>query len=271
MLTPGHPRAWDVDAVNEHLDPAFRAKFMPAGADVVITPQLRQLITGMPACLGRGKATALSGPVGAGKTTIVEALAAVSDVNTAIANITAGATNKAVWETIASAVTDENRTGTARNLQATTLDYITSNPTLLIVDEAQHIGRPALMQLRWLWAHPFPRFAIVLAGSNLFAALDADDAVGSRIDRRIPVHHHSTTRMVELVRAQHPQAAATDPHLLASINDSYAHGSWRAWSKLLLAVVNDLHHTGPLTDDIAAAAILEITGVRPALTTGATR
>jgi hypothetical protein len=62
-------------------------------------------------------------------------------------------------------------------------------------------------------------------------------------------------------------AAATDEHLLNQIDQACAHGSWRAWSKLLLCLATDNGYTAPLDYDTAATAILTITitGTRPPL------
>ena len=268
MLPEAHPHAWDVAHAHAHLPVDFGRRYLPKGGRLVVTPQMRQLAATMPTALDRGAAIAVSGPVGAGKSTTLAAIAAVADVNTAVVNIPHKATEKAQWEEIATTVTGQPATGTARTMQNTVREYLTAVPTLLIVDEAQYIGLPAMLQLRWLWAHPFPRFAIVLAGSGLDTHLDAEPSVGSRIDIRINLRHHPAARMLTLLQAHHPLAAATDPALLEAIDSAYAKGSWRAWSKFLLFLANDVGHTGPITRDIAEAAILAITGTPPALRSG---
>jgi hypothetical protein len=180
-------------------------------------------------------------------------------------NLPRRATERTQWEEIATAVTGATPTGTARNMQNLTREYLTAVPTLLVIDEAQYLGQSALLTLRWLWAHPFPRFAIVLAGSNLFAHLQAEPSVGTRIDRRIELHHHTTPKMLQLLSAHHPSVAATDPTLLRAIDREYARGSWRKWSKLLLALANDWGTTGPITVADATEAIHGIEGVLPNL------
>lgn len=75
-------------------------------------------------------------------------------------------------------------------MQNTAREYLAAVPTLLIVDEAQFIQRSALLHLRWLWGQNFPRFAIVLAGSDLFDLLDIEPSVKGRIDGgRIALRH----------------------------------------------------------------------------------
>lgn len=268
MLAEGHPHAWNIDRADEHLRPGFRNRRLADGGRLVVTPQMRQLAAGMPAWLRRGGAIALSGPWGAGKTTVLEALAAVADVNTAFVTIPGRAkTEAAQWYYITTAITGTEATGTARQMQNEAREYCTAVPTLLIVDEAQHLSTGSLLQLRWLWELEFPRFAIVLAGSDLFERLHDEPSVRDRIDARIPLHAHTPTRMVELLQQHHPIAAATDAHLLHQVDQAYAHGSWRAWSKFLLCLATDNGHTGALDYDTAATAILSITGTRPALRT----
>ncbi|WP_344135578.1 ATP-binding protein [Pedococcus bigeumensis] len=265
MLPDGHPHAWEVQHAHLHLPGAFTKRHIATGGQLVVTPQMRDLAQGMPSALERGAAIAVSGPYGAGKTTVLAAVAAVADVNTAIVNLPRRATERTQWEEIATAVTGTRPTGTARAMQNHTRDYLTAVPTLLVIDEAQYLGQAALLTLRWLWAHPFPTFAIVLAGSNLFDHLKAEPSVDTRIDRRISLRHHTTDTMLNLLTAHHPHAAATDPTLLAAIDREYAHGSWRKWSKLLLTLTNDWGITGPITIADASEAILAIDGITPNL------
>ncbi|GAA2735205.1 hypothetical protein GCM10009867_17030 [Pedococcus aerophilus] len=270
MLPDRHPHAWNVEHAQEHLPVDFTSRHIPTGGRLVITAQMRQVAAGMPSALDRGAVTAISGPYGSGKSTLLNAVAAVSDVNTAIATLPRRATERAQWEEIATAVTGARPTGTARALQNITRDYLAAVPTLLVVDEAQFLGDPELLSLRWLWTQPYPRFAIVFAGTDLFTHLDKVPSVATRIDRRIALHHHTWDKMRQLLAQHHPGTSThTDPDLLASIDREYAHGSWRAWSKLLLALANDFGRTGPITRDDARAAIATITGTTPQLTTAA--
>lgn len=266
MLAEGHPHAWDIDRAHEHLRDGFRNRRLAEGGRLVVTPQMRQLAAGMSAWMRRGAAIAISGPWGAGKTTVLEAVAAVADVNTAFVTLPGRAkTEAAQWQHITTAITGAQATGTARQMQSEAREYLTAVPTLLIVDEAQHLSTAALLQLRWLWDLDFPRFAIVLAGSDLFTRLGDEPSVDTRIDARIPIREHTSGRMIELLRLHHPMAAATDAHLLNQIDQAYAHGSWRAWSKLLLCLATDNGYTAPIDYEAAATAILSITGTRPAL------
>ena len=267
MLTRNHPDAWNADRAPAHLDTVFAGRYIAAGGQLVVTPQMRQVISGMPTALDRGAAIVVDGPAGAGKTTLIEALAAVADVNVAVADIPAGLTARGVWDVINTAVTGHTGKGTATDIQRDTLRYLTCVPTLLIIDEAQHIGLPALMQLRWLWGQAFSgnRFAIMLVGSDLIDLVDAKPAIGTRIDRRILLRHHTPERMVDLLTRHHPQLAGTNRDLLLTIDAAYAHGSWRRWSKFLLTLANDFKSDACLDSDLAARVIQSITGFQPAL------
>ena len=48
-------------------------------------------------------------------------------------------------------------------------------------------------------------------------------------------------------------------------DQAYAHGSWRAWSKLFLMLATDNGYSGPLDYETAATAIRSVSGTRPAL------
>ena len=161
MLTEGHPHAWNIDKADEHLRPGFRTRRLADGGSLVVTPQMRQLAAGVPAWMRRGAAIAISGPNGAGKTTVLEALAAISDVHTPFVTIPGKAKHEAShWYYISTALTGVVATGTAREMQTQAREFITAVPTLLVVDEAQHLCKAALLQLRWLWDLEFPSFAI---------------------------------------------------------------------------------------------------------------
>src|SRR3954447_11022023 len=118
MLAEGHPDAWDIDRAHEHLRDGFRNRRLADGGRLVVTPQMRQLPAGMPAWLTRAAAIAVSGPWGAGKTTVLEAVAAVADVNTACVTLPGDArTEAAQWHHITTAITGAQATGTARQMQ----------------------------------------------------------------------------------------------------------------------------------------------------------
>lgn len=258
---PRTAAAWDVQHAAARVPYDVQRTFTEHSA-LVLTPQMRMLAAGMPSALARGAATAVSGPAGCGKTTMLKAVTAVADpaVNTAFADITRGSTDRQVWEEIATAVLGVTVEGTARDMRHATLEHLVTHPTLLIVDEAQFIGRAGLLQLRWLWAHPFPNgFAIVLAGSDLFSHLDADESIASRINRRIALDHHTAATMVTHIQNHHRLAAITDRDLLVRINEQYAQGSWRKWSNFL-AELRDQQHRGPITEQAAQQALTSITG-----------
>ncbi len=260
MLTANHPHAWNAQHANEHLDPNFRARFMPDGSNLVVTPEMRRLIAATPAALDRGTAAVVSGPYGCGKSTLLQALAAVSDVNTVLVEIpeAVGAT-RAQWEVLTTAITG-SATGTARKLQKDALDYLVVTPTLLIVDEAQFLSLEALRQLRWLWTRNIPRFAIVLAGSNLNEHLGKDESLSTRINQRILLREHSTELMLKRLCESDPDFAATDPELLRVIDDAYGHGIFRHYAELKLKAAREFNHHGPLTRQVVDDVIFDRTG-----------
>ncbi|WP_416957730.1 AAA family ATPase [Nocardioides sp. T5] len=271
MLTENHPHAWKPEHANEHLDPDFRRTYMPPGSRLVVTPDMTRLIGGMPTALDRCTATVVSGPWGSGKSTLLQSLAAVSDVNTVLVEIpeSAGAT-RAQWDVLTTAITG-SATGTAHQLQHAARDYLAAVPTLLIVDEAQHLSHAALRQLRWLWTSRLPRFAIVLAGSNLNAHLDKEPSLATRVNQRILLRTHSTELMVKRLQASHPDLAATRPQLLELIDQAYGNGVWRNHSEMLLKAALELGHTGPLTHEVAEEVIYDRTGAPLALTPAGAR
>jgi hypothetical protein len=202
----------------------------------------------------------VSGPWGAGKSTLLQALAAVSDVNTVHVEIPESANAPAAqWQVLTEAITGA-ATGTSRKMQRDAHDYLTVVPTLLIVDEAQHLDYRALRQLRWLWTAKLPRFALVLAGSKLAEHVAGERSVHTRINRRILLRAHGTDRMLDLLRRSDPDLAASDTELLRQVDEAYGRGCWRNWSELLVKAAVEFGHTGPLTFDTAATVVYDRTG-----------
>jgi energy-coupling factor transporter ATP-binding protein EcfA2 len=266
MLPENHPHAWDADYADQYLDHAFRREYMPDGARLLVTPDMDRLISRTPVSLERSKCTVVSGPWGSGKSTLLQALAAVSDVNTVSVEIPESATAPAAqWEVMTTAITG-TANGTARAMQNQCRDYLVEVPTLLIVDEAQHLTHAALRQLRWLWTSKLPKFAIVLAGSNLEEHIYKEKSVYTRVNRRILLRSHSPEQMLDLLRRSDPALADTDPELLHLIEEAYGHGVWRNWSELMLKATTEFDHHGPLDHQTAADVILDRTG-RPLGTT----
>jgi DNA transposition AAA+ family ATPase len=272
VLPENHPHAWDADHADQHLDPTFRREYMPEGARLLVTPDMDRLISGTPVSLERSKCTVVSGPWGSGKSTLLKALEAVSDVNTVNVEIPESATAPAAqWEVMTTAITGTAR-GTARAMQNQCRDYLVEVPTLLIVDEAQHLTHAALRQLRWLWTSHIPKFAIVLAGSELEEHLLGEKSVYTRVNRRILLREHSPEHMLDLVRRSDPALADTDPELLQLIEEAYGHGVWRHWAELMVKANTEFGHYGPLDHQTAADVILDRTGVSLSLErAGATR
>jgi len=266
MLVENHPHAWDVNHADRYLDPKQREDSLPPGGHLVVTPKMRQLVSNVPYALRRNQAIAISGPVGAGKTTLLHAITAVADVRVRYVELPADLKNTTqYWRCLARAVTEAEPSGTTDQMLNDCREYLAKVPTLLIVDEAQHLPLESLLQVRSLWGQRFPRFACILAGSDLFARLDVYSAVGSRVLVRIPLDHNTPQRMLEYLGRLHPQLAATDPRILRVIDDAYGHGNWRAWEHLVLTTYDAWEHNGPLTLALAKDAIYQITGSEPAL------
>lgn len=261
MLPESHPDAWDVSRAWRHMSPQTRRHLLPAHGNLVVTREMRTAANAVPLALRRGASVLVSGEPGAGKSVLLAALTAVSTVPVAAVELSPSQ-NGGVdqWQKIAQAVTGETVTGKRAYLQDVTRDHMTANPTLMIVDEAQNIGVTALMQLRWLWGMNFPGCAVILAGAGLNEHVAKNPQLSGRVDMRILLNPLGRQETIQRVQASHPLAAQMPVGLLKQIDDVYAQGSWRLWSKFLLVLDNDLGHTGPVDRNLASMAIQLISG-----------
>ncbi|MGY2004252.1 AAA family ATPase [Blastococcus sp. SYSU DS1024] len=263
-LTPPMPTyAWDVDAAADHLPDHIRRE-LPAGASLVLTDELRRTVAFARTAVEKNHMVVISGPAGAGKTTLVGALEGIAGVTVVNVSIAQGSRNKQAWEEIARGVTGAPQKGTQAKLQDVVAQTLASTPTLLIVDEAQNIGLDSLMALRWLNNKATDHVGMVLAGVNLNQRLDRDPQLSTRIKRRVLLEPRTWPQMWPLLQRFHPVLAASDDGLLRRVDEVFARGLWRYWQSFVDAL-DDLGVTGPLTVELAELAIEMVLGRRPDL------
>lgn len=263
-LSPPIPSyAWDVTAAAQHLPPQV-ARELPAGAALVPTDDLRRLAFFGRAAVEKNHMVLVSGPAGAGKTTLVGALEGIAGVTVANVLIPHGSRSKDVWQEIARGVTGAPQPGTQSELQSIVADALAATPTLLIVDEAQNVGLNALLALRYLNNRVTTGAGMVLAGVDLQKRFEREPQLSTRVKRRILLEPRTWPVMLPLLQQWHPVLAATDPELLQRVDEVFARGLWRNWQHILDAV-DDFAISGPLSDEHASAAIEMVTGRRPNL------
>ena len=244
------------------MTPAQRRMF-PRRARLVVTPEINLLAWGLPSMTSRGGIIVVSGPAGSGKSVAAQAIATVSPVRTVSVELSPRTKSKAFWHDIASAISGAPPQHTEKQLRDLVRTQLHTEPTLLIVDEAQNVGMPSLLQLRWLCGLNIPGFALLLAGVGLDSYIQREPQLASRVDRRVILERVPIGALSPYLRRYHPLVEEMPDDLLERIDTTYANGLWRHWSKLLFTLDNDLHITSGVTADQARAAIQAITGCSP--------
>lgn len=260
MLSKGHPEAWSVAHASQHWSDQQQRE-MPAGASLVVTGHMETLARGLPTAIKRGAIIVVSGPSGSGKTTAVEAVIAVTPMPSVRVELEPRTRAKGMWSSLAMALTGAYVDGPTDTLRRQIHSYLSVNPTLIVVDEAQNVGLPALLNLRWL-AGLGLHFTLLLAGAGLNDYVSREPQLASRVSRRILLDPLPPGQMTAAARAFHPIFDQMDQELLLEIDHVYAHGLWRPWSHLAKTLVNDFGQQQADRDDVRIA-IQTITGRPP--------
>ncbi len=253
---------WSLDGAAQRL-PAYAAQWLPKGASLVQRDKIHLLAGLMPHTLERRGIVVVSGPAGSGKTTTVAAVVGVAPVRAVYVALPPKTRDKMLWENLAGAI-GATAVGTQRQLQDAVQAQLATQPTMLVVDEAQNVGLEALKALRWLTGQLTCPFAMVLSGIDLNQALGKEPMLASRVSARVLLRSPRFGDLLPELRSFHPvldQVARTNPALLGRVDSAYAHGSWRAWS-LLIDQLNAFGYT-TLNEESAADAIELIAGSRP--------
>jgi hypothetical protein len=125
------------------------------------------------------------------------------------------------------------------------IEILAERPRLLILDESQRLSSDGIELLRHLHDHPATQFALLLVGGNgCWEVLSREPMLRSRIYRRIHFQPLSPQQVLEVLPGYHPLYAQTDPDLLSLVDESYAHGNWRAWASFTRTALELATQTG---------------------------
>lgn len=121
---------------------------------------------------------------------------------------------------------------------------------VLVVDEAQHVGREAMLVLRWLIDQPATKAALVLVGTpELWKTLAPE--MRSRASYDIRLDAVADDEIAGVLRAYHPLFSGLDPNVLRFFNRSYARGRIRWWAHFLARAFHYAEIHGDLDKDLA--------------------
>lgn len=251
---------WNPDQAALRL-PSRARDLIPDDAKLVITDEIRKLTYYAESAVDRGQIVLVSGPAGCGKSTMLAAVQGISGVRVVDAEIPPRTRDKAIYQQLLRAMTGAHEEGTVAQLQDRIRTYLQAEPTLVIVDEAQNVGLPFLMAMRWLNGATNFRFGLVLAGVGLQRHIQREPQLASPVARRVLVKKQNFHEALPRLRAFHPLLKEADEDTLRYVDRMYANGYWRAWS-LFVGALTDLC-VDALDTDNAAQAIDMIAGVAP--------
>ena len=240
--------------------PAACDWWLPAGAELVRTEQLTTLAHGAPLVLQRRRIVAVDGSPGSGKSTAVAALGASASIDAVTVNVRPKSSGLGLMQSFFEAITGApHMGGTQRQVESALKVLLAEKPRLVIVDEAQNVGLPALQALRFLLDLPTGKWGLVLAGKGLLAMLAKEQMLDSRVALRITMPKLTGNTLISTLSKLHPLCADAPARLLLAIDMAWAHGNLREWTKLLEWVI-DLAPGCALDVNLAEEAIGYLAG-----------
>lgn len=124
----------------------------------------------------------------------------------------------------------EPRSATRFDLNARLAEEL-ERPTVLAIDEGDHLNRDCMFSIRWLLDHPSTQVTIVIAGgSATMERIASDPALKSRIHRRVRFKPQSRDWLRRTLPKYHPIYARCDVDLIDEIDERSAHGELRSWA-----------------------------------------
>jgi len=127
---------------------------------------------------------------------------------------------------------------------------------LLILDEAQHISRPALLELRWFYDRADANFGLVCVGTEKLWKNVAPE-MRSRACAHVVFERMSNHELLTFLTSLDPVFATVGAKRLRDLNTTHAHGELRWWAKFLLYTKN-YSPDGLLDDDLIEAVLAAI-------------
>lgn len=136
-------------------------------------------------------------------------------------------------------------------------EVLAEKPRVLVIDEAQKLGRLGIDQLIYLHEHPDAQFTLVLVGIGLARVLGEHEELEGRFPRSVAFERLRDNALADWLTAYHPLLAHTDRELLRRIDNRYWKGNLRRWAQTAHAAYNRLAdpHAEGMSEELAEAAV----------------
>lgn len=136
---------------------------------------------------------------------------------------------------------------------------LADDPHVVVVDEAQNLGKAGLDQVRYIHDRSRHRFPLLLVGgASCGEVLRADRQLADRVGAWVYFKPLAGPDLYRTLDTYHPFFAASDRDLLARIDDLYAAGVFRRWARVLqqgLLLAERARTPDRLTEKVAGALL----------------
>jgi hypothetical protein len=249
---------WDLDALVAS-PPADVAALLPAGAQLVITSEMRLLASFAHDIFEEGGMTiAVEGAPGCGKTTALDAVAAIADARTVYLSVPSETTSTTL-PTLLCEKLRLSEQGSGMTMLRRARASLRQERTILIVDEAQFLPAKGLLQLRWLKKETGFNIGLIVAGAGVLKRLA--DLTTLRLDRRVELPASSAKHMQPHLLEFHPAFAEFPLEVLEWVNREHVNGRWFEWKAWLSAAIKLglPSETGTDVVELARDALYQVT------------
>lgn len=151
---------------------------------------------------------------------------------------------------------EPDRADRARHLRDTLHEELATTQRVIVVDEAQHASKPALLTLRWFIDRSNANFALVLVGlPDLWKKLAPE--VKSRCMRHVRAEGITDADLASVLQGLDPFLATGDQAKLRRLNATHSHGSFRWWAQfgIQAQIYAEILGVDTLTDELIEAVV----------------
>ncbi|MGY1838430.1 MULTISPECIES: AAA family ATPase [unclassified Modestobacter] len=221
-----------------HADARRPRYIAPPGAATVPLPFHDELEDALTEMVDVAGAVAVHGPTGVGKTFSIQLVSARLGVPTVITRLGPRPGTTKVVRRIYADVTGHTPPLRAADAERRLEEVLGERPRILVVDEAQKLGRAGIDQLIHLHEHPDAQFTLVLIGMGLQVTLDAHEELDGRFGRSVAFQRLRDDALLAWLAAYHPLLARTAPDLLRRTDNRHWKGNLRRWAQTAHAAYN---------------------------------
>ena len=206
--------------------------FAGDGATVIVTRDFYLAQRAISDTFRLGCIGVLEGPAGLGKTLSADYWRSEhADVSSVRLVFPSQVTSKDVACGLAEALTGVAQEDTLRRLSALLLKLLSEERRLVVIDEAQFLGKQTIEYLRYLSDFETTRFGLLLVGGHgCWQVLSREPMLRSRVRRRVSFKPLAPQEVCVIMRRYHPLLADVSDELLLYIDEHFARGEFRAWA-----------------------------------------